>query len=38
MGYINIRVRGFMKGEVVFIVRGGIPGRAKRIDDRRVWE
>jgi phenylacetate-CoA ligase len=25
-------------GEVAFIERGGIPDRAKKIDDRRVWE
>jgi phenylacetate-coenzyme A ligase PaaK-like adenylate-forming protein len=25
-------------GEVVFTVRGGIPDRAKKIDDRRIWE
>jgi len=24
--------------EVVFTVKGGIPDRAKKIDDRRVWE
>lgn len=24
--------------EVVFTVRGGIPDRAKKIDDRRIWE
>jgi phenylacetate-CoA ligase len=27
-----------VKGEVIFTVRGGIPDRAKKIDDRRVWE
>ena len=27
-----------VKGEVVFIVKGGIPDRAKKIDDRRIWE
>jgi phenylacetate-CoA ligase len=27
-----------VKGEVVFTVRGGIPDRAKKIDDRRIWE
>ncbi|MEW6374274.1 MAG: AMP-binding protein [Thermodesulfobacteriota bacterium] len=27
-----------VKGEVAFTVRGGIPDRAKKIDDRRVWE
>jgi phenylacetate-CoA ligase len=25
-------------GEVVFVQRGGIPDRAKKIDDRRIWE
>jgi hypothetical protein len=25
-------------GEVAFTERGGIPDRAKKIDDRRVWE
>jgi phenylacetate-CoA ligase len=24
--------------EVIFTVRGGIPDRAKKIDDRRIWE
>ena len=27
-----------VKGEVVFTQRGGIPDRAKKIDDRRIWE
>jgi phenylacetate-CoA ligase len=27
-----------VKGEVTFVQRGGIPDRAKKIDDRRVWE
>ncbi len=27
-----------VKGEVLFTVRGGIPDRAKKIDDRRIWE
>lgn len=27
-----------VKGEVIFTVRGGIPDRAKKIDDRRIWE
>jgi phenylacetate-CoA ligase len=27
-----------VKGEVVYTVRGGIPDRAKKIDDRRIWE
>ena len=27
-----------VKGDVVFTERGGIPDRAKKIDDRRVWE
>lgn len=27
-----------VKGEVVFTVKGGIPDRAKKIDDRRIWE
>jgi phenylacetate-CoA ligase len=27
-----------VKGEVAFTVRGGIPDRAKKIDDRRIWE
>jgi phenylacetate-CoA ligase len=27
-----------VKGEVVFIEKGGIPDRAKKIDDRRIWE
>jgi phenylacetate-CoA ligase len=27
-----------VKGEVVFTERGGIPDRAKKIDDRRIWE
>jgi phenylacetate-CoA ligase len=27
-----------VKGEVVFTVKGGIPDRAKKIDDRRTWE
>jgi len=27
-----------VKGEVVFTVRGGIPDRAKKVDDRRIWE
>jgi phenylacetate-CoA ligase len=27
-----------VKGEVVFTHRGGIPDRAKKIDDRRIWE
>jgi phenylacetate-CoA ligase len=25
-------------GEVLFTVKGGIPDRAKKIDDRRIWE
>ena len=27
-----------VRGEVVFTVRGGIPDRAKKVDDRRIWE
>jgi hypothetical protein len=27
-----------VKGEVAFVQRGGIPDRAKKIDDRRIWE
>ncbi len=27
-----------VKGEVVFLQKGGIPDRAKKIDDRRIWE
>jgi len=27
-----------VKGRVEFIQRGGIPDRAKKIDDRRIWE
>jgi hypothetical protein len=27
-----------VKGEVVFTERGGIPDRAKKIDDRRIWK
>ncbi len=27
-----------VKGEVIFTGQGGIPDRAKKIDDRRVWE
>jgi phenylacetate-CoA ligase len=27
-----------VKGQVEFVQRGGIPDRAKKIDDRRVWE
>ena len=27
-----------VKGEVVFTSKGGIPDRAKKIDDRRIWE
>jgi phenylacetate-CoA ligase len=27
-----------VKGEVVFTLKGGIPDRAKKIDDRRIWE
>ncbi len=27
-----------VSAEVVFTVRGGIPDRAKKIDDRRIWE
>jgi len=27
-----------VKGEVVFAAKGGIPDRAKKIDDRRIWE
>jgi len=27
-----------VKGEVVFVQKGGIPDRAKKIDDRRIWE
>jgi phenylacetate-CoA ligase len=27
-----------VRGEVVFTVKGGIPDRAKKIDDRRIWE
>jgi phenylacetate-CoA ligase len=26
------------RGEVVFVQKGGIPDRAKKIDDRRIWE
>jgi phenylacetate-CoA ligase len=27
-----------VKGEAVFVPKGGIPDRAKKIDDRRIWE
>lgn len=27
-----------VRAEVVFTVKGGIPDRAKKIDDRRIWE
>ncbi len=27
-----------VKGDVVFTEKGGIPDRAKKIDDRRIWE
>jgi phenylacetate-CoA ligase len=27
-----------VKGEVMFVTKGGIPDRAKKIDDRRIWE
>jgi len=27
-----------VRGEVVFTQKGGIPDRAKKIDDRRIWE
>ncbi len=27
-----------VKGEAVFVQKGGIPDRAKKIDDRRIWE
>ncbi len=27
-----------VKGEITFTVKGGIPDRAKKIDDRRTWE
>jgi phenylacetate-CoA ligase len=27
-----------VKGQVEFVQRGGIPDRAKKIDDRRIWE
>ncbi|MDI7261410.1 MAG: AMP-binding protein [Thermodesulfobacteriota bacterium] len=27
-----------VKGDVIFTERGGIPDRAKKIDDRRIWE
>jgi phenylacetate-CoA ligase len=27
-----------VKGEVVFVQQGGIPDRAKKIDDQRIWE
>ena len=27
-----------VKGEVVIVQKGGIPDRAKKIDDRRIWE
>ena len=27
-----------VRGEVVFVQRGGIPDRARKIDDRRIWE
>ena len=27
-----------VKGEVVMVPKGGIPDRAKKIDDRRIWE
>lgn len=27
-----------VKGNVIFAQRGGIPDRAKKIDDRRIWE
>jgi phenylacetate-CoA ligase len=27
-----------VRGEVVFVQKGGIPDRARKIDDRRIWE
>jgi phenylacetate-CoA ligase len=27
-----------VKGDVIFTEKGGIPDRAKKIDDRRIWE
>jgi phenylacetate-CoA ligase len=27
-----------VKSEIVFVQKGGIPDRAKKIDDRRIWE
>jgi phenylacetate-CoA ligase len=27
-----------VKGQVEFVQKGGIPDRAKKIDDRRIWE
>ena len=27
-----------VKGQVEFVQRGGIPDRAKKVDDRRIWE
>jgi phenylacetate-CoA ligase len=27
-----------VKGDVEFVQKGGIPDRAKKIDDRRIWE
>ena len=27
-----------VRGEVVFVQRGGIPDRARKIDDRRIWK
>jgi hypothetical protein len=27
-----------VKGEVVLTAKGGIPDRAKKIDDRRIWK
>jgi hypothetical protein len=27
-----------VKGQVELVQKGGIPDRAKKIDDRRIWE
>jgi phenylacetate-CoA ligase len=27
-----------VKGQVQFVQKGGIPDRAKKVDDRRIWE
>ena len=27
-----------VRGEIVFVQKGGIPDRSKKIDDRRIWE